>query len=258
MYNVLAIFLGIAALIVYVAAARQNKPWGTPVMATLAVAAVIAVALPHTPLSMSLQRGGSNDLRDQSLELLGQKLAPRLSPGDRILVIDNADTLNEYEDQWRVTSADTQDGTPGLDEWMSRRKEEDRVSIEAAFADGAGVDAHVVDIVYPPAADEEARAFDQALAPYDAGDVDLVISLIGLPSVMATDREPEVVYQLDEVRFFTSPDAPLLAATLYPSNPGMLQRYLQQGPLAAVVLTMGDGPVAVDADDTDVLSTARY
>ncbi len=168
-------------------------------------------------------------------ELLGRKLAGRMSPGDVVLMV----------------------GGPSPKTYLDRRE---TAAMKEAFEAGAGFSIEAVSVDAP--AGRGALAFNEVIEPFRDRDIALIISLIrlGLPAVTdPMDPRIPVRYELEDVSSFDWPGPPLFAAMVGTSyDPGLLEEYIRDGLLHAVALYPPGGgrKIVIDAGNLDEMPEA--
>jgi uncharacterized integral membrane protein len=81
--TIIAVVLGIAAVVVYFKGARADKPWGTPLLVLLVIGAVVAVFAERLKIGQRLRRSGR---RFQSAKLMGQGLQGKIEDGANVVI----------------------------------------------------------------------------------------------------------------------------------------------------------------------------
>lgn len=235
MFTIVAVILGILAVIVYFKGARPEKPWGAPLLALLVIGAVAAVICER----MDVGEKDYSRYHLQSARLIGRGLKGKISNDARILIF-RAPVEYEFEapdarpapppsNVEDMENVPPEMRRPTVEERVEEKKKEWEKEIEKA----AGVNIEVVgcevpDIslekMRPPEYPGDAIAFSNVLEEYRDEDIDAWISFVGLP------RDAEGNWALKDVSSHDWADPPLVAADLdRVFQPDVLRQWFKDG-----------------------------
>lgn len=205
-------------MLVYVVGVRPGKSWGGPLMGLLVLGAVVAVVVPILQPDVGSRRALEQQYEEQQLQrihMLGQKLAPELSPDDHVLFIIEPHQERQLEDMKEAFKS----GTGG----------EINIGFERLALMGGGT-----------------RAFNSLIAPYQGKQLDLIISFVPL-------QLRENAFPLERLTCFRWDDVPMfVAAQVDPRyDPDVVREYIEDGLLSAVILSPGRGKqeIVIGADN---------
>ncbi len=261
MFNLIAILLGVAAIVVYVKAVRYDKEWGTPVMTLLVLGAVVAVILPMTGMERRMQQRRWERLRFESERLLGEALAPHLSEGSNILLVLSPDAIYEIQETLRYREEmehmdeppPEMEDMPTVEEYLAGKSRE----FQEAFEEGSRFSVNIVASVVPGLDPEDPyteapdmymenldyESFNEILEPYENQNIEAIVSMAGLPRYHDRDTGEEV-FELEFLDCFEEwADTPLFAAANLGLryDPDILREYIQDGILTAAVVFLEAG-----------------
>lgn len=229
MFYLIAVLLGVAAIVVYVKAVRYDKKWGTPVMTLLVLGAVVAAILPMTGLERRMAERSAEQHRFARKRMLAEALAPHLSDGANILLV------------------------------SPEHRAEETGEFKEAFEEGAGFSVNIAETVISDRAamnEPDSYTFNEAIAPHEDEDIDAIISLTGLPHYPDEDTG-EKVYELEDLECVDWAEPPLFAASQlgYKYDPDVLRDYIQEELLTAILVALepGSEEILITSDNLDDL-----
>jgi hypothetical protein len=254
--TIIAIILGIAAVVVYFKGARADKPWGTPLLVLLVIGAVVAVFAERLDIGSSI---GRRRRRFQSARLLGKGLKGKIDDGAKVLIFRYpvaTETMPEEEMPPPPEGVDVPE-MPTVEEQVAEMMKNWKDAIE----DGAGVSIEIVGAEIPavpehmmmmgPEYPGDARAFNAVLEKYKDEGIDAWISFVGVPRTM------QGRWDLHNVASQKWSPRPLIGAELgVYYEPGMVRRWINDGLLDAAAIhpsTKSPDMEVVTKDNLDVL-----
>jgi len=221
---IIAVSLGVSAIVIYLTLARHGKRWAQFLVAILVIGAAAAALMPVAARSTASMHDEAPDPALAALRLLGEGLRGKLDPGAPVVIIRDPMDVSEFD-----PSAERK-GPFGL------MRPSRVVAWEKALREGAEVEVKVIACLPPSAGyrtgmdrPADAAAFSQVLDEFR--EARAWISLAGLPVSSYGKGE------LEDVTAFRRYEPPLAAAcVMRRRRPRELKRWLTGGQLQAVVL----------------------
>ncbi len=262
MFTILAVILGVAAVVVYFKGAKPEKPWGAPLLALLVIGAVASVICRE----MEVGKPDPARLRFQSARLVGQGLRDKISDGARVLIF-RYPLPEEMEMPGGPSTPPPREAPRGPEGMgnvpgemrpptIEEQVEEKKKQWEKAIEEGAGgIDIEIVgcevpdmppEEMMPPEYPGDALAFSNVLEKYRDKDIDVWISFVGLP------RKRNGDWALSDVVGPDWSEPPLVAADLgLYYEPDVVRQWIQDGLLdvAAIHPTTKSPVMEVITDD---------
>lgn len=226
--SILAVLLGVAAVIVYIKGAKPEKPWGKPLLVILVLGAVLSVVLPRTRMWKEAMRPHVE--RYKSIKMLGEALRDDLNPGAKVVFI-----RYRMDPEMMMMEAETSEGDepPTHEEMLQQRRSEVRSALESGLefsVDVIGYDPPGLTDSYDERG-QNADAFNEVLEKYADNNVDVIISQVGLP------RNEDGATEIDRLNLNAMPADVVFATDVgLQYQPDDLKNGLEKGVIDAVVL----------------------
>jgi len=237
--TIIAVVLGVLAVVVYFTGARPQKPWGTPLLVLCVIGAVVAVVLQQTGLGR-LGRPRIEPYRN--MRLLGEGLKDAgLKDGAKIVIIRHpvdAEMMFGFPGPEGEVPPGMED-MPTVEESVAEMKK----ACKEQFEKGAGISVEIVGLERPSVPDEmmmgppemigDAEAFSAVLRKYEGQGIDAVVSMVGLPRRLDRDMS----WDLESVCIYNWGNQPMVAADLSMQyDPVKLREWFDKDMIHAVVL----------------------
>ncbi|MFP4027169.1 MAG: hypothetical protein ACLFWL_05205 [Candidatus Brocadiia bacterium] len=252
--TIIAVILGVVAIIVYIVGARPQKPWGTPVMAICVIGAVAAVFAQQFDLFE--KAGRRRGPRYMELQKMGEGFKGQLSEGARVIIFRTPYEMMEpgmmpppEEMPEGTSSEEYRKEMEDMRAQMEEQKVKQTKEMEKAFEKGLGADIELVACTAPkvkgakpgmemadaagPMGNFPAPAFSRVLDKYKDQGLDAWISTIGLPRAMDEEFSPQLQY-VSSFKWSNPPAVGVHVGMAY--NPAEIKGYMGHDKLDVAVL----------------------
>lgn len=255
--TIIAVVLGVAAVIVYFKGARADKPWGTPLLVLLVIGAVVAVFAERLKLGQRMRRSGR---RFQSAKLIGKGLQGKIEDGANVVIFRYpvaSETMPEGEMPMPPEAEGEMPDIPTVEEQVAEMKK----NWEEAIESNAGVDINIIACEVPQTGQEmmmispempgDARAFSVVLEQYKDQGVDAWISFVGVPRSMRGGWD---LHNMSSLKWDKPPVAAAELGVYY--DPALVKKWMQDGLLDVATIhpsTKSPDMEVITKDNLDAL-----